>query len=404
MNPPVVAPSGTTSAARLDETKPQVGERPLVLHVRTVTGTGGGPDKTILNSPRFLERHGYRCLCAFLHPPGDPGFEEIRRRGQDAGATVVSVPDRGAFDIKSIVALVRLCRRHRVAIWHGHDYKSNVLGLLVRKFQRMRLVTTVHGWVRFTKRTPLYYAVDRWAVRRYERVVCVSDDLRERCIESGKRSDLALVIENAIDTETTRRSVSTDDAKRQLGFRPESFLVGGIGRLSPEKGFDVLVEAVGRVIATGIDAELVIAGEGEDRLRLERLIAEQPEPHRFRLLGHRSDVGELFQAFDVFALSSYREGLPNVILEAMAFETPIVATAVAGVPRLVEDGRTGLLVPPGDAVTLAAALGRLAASPALGRELARAARTLVETNYSFSRRMEKMTDVYRSLGVKGAEV
>jgi hypothetical protein len=96
-----------------------------------------------------------------MHPPGDPGFEQLRKKAQQWQARLLSVPDRGFWDLGVIGKLLDLCRRERVAIWHGHDYKSNALGLLLRRFWRMRLVTTVHGWVHHTRRTPLYYWLDR---------------------------------------------------------------------------------------------------------------------------------------------------------------------------------------------------------------------------------------------------
>ena len=95
---------------------------------------------------------------------------------------VAVIDDRGPLDFSLVKRFVKLCREQRVAIWHGHDYKSNLLGLLVRPHWPMRLVTTVHGWVKFTWKTPLYYAIDRLCLPRYERVICVSDDLAEQCL------------------------------------------------------------------------------------------------------------------------------------------------------------------------------------------------------------------------------
>src|SRR5438477_6875066 len=117
--------------------------RPMVLHVRVVTGHGGGPEKTILNSPRFLRTLGYQSKLAYLHPPNDPGFTALRKRGESLEADVLSVPDRGPLDLSVVMKLVRICREQKVAIWHGHDYKSNFLGLLVRMFWPMQLVTTL---------------------------------------------------------------------------------------------------------------------------------------------------------------------------------------------------------------------------------------------------------------------
>src|SRR6516165_264748 len=158
--------------------------RPTVLDVRVVTEAGGGPDKTILNSPRFLADR-YRNLCAYMHPPGDRGFETLQAKAERWQAPLLSVADRGPLDWRVISSFLDICRRERVAIWHGHDYKSNALGLLLRPFWPMRLVTTVHGWVEITSRTPLYYGIDRLCLPRYEHVLCVSPDLHEQCLTLG---------------------------------------------------------------------------------------------------------------------------------------------------------------------------------------------------------------------------
>ncbi|WP_166831921.1 glycosyltransferase family 4 protein [Thalassoroseus pseudoceratinae] len=369
---------------------------PVVLHTRVVTGTGGGPEKTILNSPRFLKQHGYHGLCAFMHPPDDPGFEEIRQRGMAAETEVISIPDRGATDWRSIKQMLRLCRRLGVTIWHGHDYKSNCLGLLLRRFHRMHLVSTVHGWVDMTGRMPLYSRIDRWALKRYQQVIAVSPDLLERCAEAGVRRDRLTLIENAIDCEQYRRSMSLEDAKRKIGVSPERILIGAVGRLNPEKGFNNLIEAVSQVRAEGHDVELVIAGEGSERNHLETLIASQPEPDRFRLLGHCSNVIDLYHAMDVYALSSLREGLPNVLLEAMAMSVPVVATRIAGVPKLIEDGVNGILVEPGNKEELAAALTNLIDGVTMRNQLATAGREVIENRYSFTNRMQAMVNLYNN--------
>lgn len=368
--------------------------RPFVLHTRVVVGTGGGPEKTIFNSPRFLRPLGYDAACAYMHPPDDPGFAELRRRAEAAGAELIGLPDRGPLDFGLVRRFAALCRERRVAVWHGHDYKSNLLGLLVRRRHPMRLVTTVHGWVRFTRRTPLYYAVDRWSMRRYDRIVCVSDDLHDRCLAAGVPPDRVVTIENAIDAGAATRTLDRTEAKRRLGVVPGRFLIAAAGRLSDEKGFDRLIAAVGRLVAAGIDAELVIAGEGDRLEPLRRLAAESGLADRVRLLGFVADLSTLYQAADAFALSSLREGLPNVLLEAMAYGAPVVSTRVAGTVRLIADGADGLLVEPDDPAALAAALRRLHDDPGLRDRLAAAARRTIETCYDFAVRMRKMAAVY----------
>jgi glycosyltransferase involved in cell wall biosynthesis len=170
-----------------------------------------------------------------------------------------------------------------------------------------------------------------------------------------------------------------------------------VGRLAPEKGFDVLIRAADQLLGEGLDLELVIVGEGSARAELEGLVAELGRADRIRLLGYRADTLELYQALDAFALSSRREGLPNVLLEAMALEVPVAATRVAGVPRLVEDRENGLLMEPGSVPELAGALGRLLRDQALRTALGGAGRRTIERRYSFAVRMQKVRAVYDAL-------
>jgi glycosyltransferase involved in cell wall biosynthesis len=368
-----------------------------VLDARVLSGSGGGPDKTILNSPRFLESAGYRNLCLYMHGPDDAGFEQIRSRARALDAPLVSVHDEGPLDWKVLPRSLNICRREKVAVWHGHDYKSNLLGLLLSRFWPMRLVTTVHGWVHQTRRTPLYYQLDRLCLPHYERIVCVSEDLQDECLRTGVPTERCHLIENAIDAEDYRRTLSAADAKRRLGLDPWRFLVGAVGRLSAEKGFDLLIEAVDYLLKSGLELDLLIVGEGDDRPRLERSIALLGRQQQVRLAGFRADTKICYQAMDIFALSSLREGLPNVLLEAMAMGVPVVATRIAGVPRLVEHARSGLLVSPGDSTALADAITEFMRDGELRNKLAGAARDRIENCYSFRARMDRLRELYDDL-------
>lgn len=367
---------------------------PMVLHVRVVTGHGGGPEKTILNSPRFLERHGYRSKLAYMHPPGDPGLQSLQDRGRSLNAEVLSVPDRGPFDLSVILKLRALCRQHRVAIWHGHDYKSNLFGLLIRPFWRMKLVTTLHGWTNLSGRVPLYAAIDKSVLKYYKALICVSDDLKAECLRWRVAPDRCHVIHNAIDADNYRRTLEIPEAKRRLGAPEKGILLGTVGRLSPEKGYDLLIRAAHKLRGAGLPVTLWIAGDGGSRDSLLQLIRELGCQDYVRLVGHLADPKEFYEAMDVFVLSSIREGLPNVVLEAMAMETPVVATRVAGVPTLIKDGQSGLIVDPGNAEALVAGLAKLVDNPILREEFRRAGRRRVEAHFAFDRRMEKVVRIY----------
>jgi glycosyltransferase involved in cell wall biosynthesis len=340
---------------------------------------------------------GYNCECAYLHPPADPGFAVLAERARECEAPLVSVPDRGPFDWKVIQQLIQICRTKRVAVWHAHEYKSNVLGLIVRRFWPMKLVTTVHGWGVHEGRAPFYNGIDRRCLRFYQQVICVSNNLLMECCRYGVQSDRCQLIHNAIDTEQFQRTLSHADAKSSLSAPQQGLLLGAMGRLSSEKGFDLLIGAVARLVAMGHDIHLWIAGEGPERSRLEAEIARRGLGNRVRLLGMVSDPRVFLQAIDVFVLSSVREGLPNVVLEAMAMESPVVATRIAGVPGLLNDGEFGLLVKPGSVECLADGIDRLASNPELRARLACSARRRIEQSYSFERRMTRIAAIYDHL-------
>jgi glycosyltransferase involved in cell wall biosynthesis len=367
---------------------------PVILDARVVTGSGGGPDKTLLNSPRFLEPLGYRMLCAYLHPPDDPGFDAIRENAERYAAPLFSIPDRGPRDWRVVTKLIGLCRREKVAVWHGHDYKTNALGLLLKRFHRMRLITTVHGWVQHTAKTPLYYRIDKFCLKRYEKVICVSDDLMAECAKAGVPEKRLMLLENGIDGDDYRRTRTAAEAKAALGLPADRFLIGAVGRLSAEKGFDILIRSVQELARGGANVHLAIIGEGGERSALENFVAECGLTDRVTLAGWQTDVRGYFEAMDVFALSSYREGLPNVLLEAMALEVPVVATRVNGVPRVVQHEENGLLVEAGQVQELADALLRVKTDSELPGRLRAAGRQTVEGRYSFRTRMMKLKQLY----------
>ncbi len=377
--------------------------RPFVLHTRVVTGVGGGPEKTLLNSPRFLAERGFDSACLFMHPPNDEGFEQIVNRAGSAGAEVVSVVDRGPLDWRVVRECVRVCRQRQVTVWHAHDYKSNAIGLLVRRFHPMRLVSTVHGWVRHTKRTPLYYWIDRTSLRRYDHVVCVSQDLLDRCHEMGVPPDRLSLIENAIVLEDYRRTTSRAAARDRFGVPSDRILLGACGRLSEEKGFDLLIAAVGRLVRDGFDVGLLIAGEGHLAAALQDQVDAAGLQDRVQLVGFCSDPRDLYQAIDLFVLSSLREGLPNVVLEAMASGVPVLATRVAGIPAVMTDGEQGRVVEPGCSQQLYDGLRSMLNQRELCTQMAAAAQSRLAENFSFAARMNAIAGVYESLLASGSQ-
>jgi glycosyltransferase involved in cell wall biosynthesis len=396
----------TTALQRGDGTAPaRPRPRAAILHVRTLTRTGGGPEKTILLSARHLRDTDYWMAAAYLHAPADPGFAVVRQRAEVQGCPIIGIADRGPLDVTVVPALLAACRRLRIRIWHAHDYKANFIGLLLRPFHRMKLISTVHGWVEGARRLALYYAVDRQCLRFYDHVISVSDDLHERVRALGVPAHRCSLLRNGVDeTVFLRQFPPARSPLRSAQALPDARLVvGAIGRLSAEKGFDDLIRAVPAVLRRGLDIELWIAGGGNADATLQALINAQGLGSRVKLLGFQEDTIALFHALDIFVLSSLREGLPNALLEAMAMGIPVVSTKVAGVRAVIRDGDTGLLCAPGDVDGLATCIARLASDPKLRERLASTGRRVIEQHFSFARRAAMELEVYdRVLGVGAA--
>lgn len=372
--------------------------RPFVLHTRVVTGNGGGPEKTILNSPRYLTPFGIDSACLFMRPPNDPGFAALESKAATSGAEIIGVDDTGPFDKNVVKQCIRICRERKVDIWHAHDYKSNALGWLVKRFHDMQLVTTAHGWVRFTAKTPLYYWIDRLSMKRYDQVVCVSQDLHDRCLGFGIPEDRLSLIDNGIVVNDYDTSPPTPQERQRFGFDSDYIVLGACGRLSEEKGFDLLIRAVGQLVRSGHKVGLIIAGEGHLREELQKQIDERQLTNHIVLSGFLKDPRELYRAIDIFVLSSLREGLPNVVLEAMASKRAVVTTNCNGIPRLVTNGENGIVVDCDNEDQLYRGIRSYIESPQQATEFAAAGRKTVEEKFNFEHRMAKMVGVYRSLG------
>jgi glycosyltransferase involved in cell wall biosynthesis len=288
--------------------------------------------------------------------------------------------------------------RHRgIEIVHAHEYKTNLLALLLGRAEGVIPLTTVHGWSGCSLRERFYYWADRRLLARYPLVIAVSEAIRQVIIQHGARPDRVRRITNGIDEHVFRRApLAGHETRTRLGIDAATRVVGAVGRLEREKRFDLLLRAVARMAGPS-DLAVVIAGEGSCRPHLETLAASLGIQSRVHLVGHWEDVRQLYPAFDVSVQASDTEGIPNAVLEAMAMEAPVVATRVGGTPELITDGVHGLLVPPGDVDALAAAIERTLADPTGASSRVAAARARVERELSFKSRMRAVESVYDQL-------
>jgi glycosyltransferase involved in cell wall biosynthesis len=240
------------------------------------------------------------------------------------------------------------------------------------------------GWTAHTAKVRVYEAIDRRFLRRMNAVVCVSAGQAAKVARTGVRSDRLLVVHDSVDPSRFRgdRAAARETLQRMFSS-PREVIIAGVGRHSPEKGFDQLVEAARLVVAESPSTGLVLIGDGPDRAKLEAQVRGAGLLPNVAFAGFRSDIDALLPGADILAQGSYTEGLPNVVLEACAAALPVVATNVGGTSEIIDDGANGYLVPSGDPPALAARLLELTRSPELRRSMGYRGRDLVRARFSF---------------------
>jgi glycosyltransferase involved in cell wall biosynthesis len=373
--------------------------RPIrILELRSVRGTGGGPEKTILLGAARSDPARFAVTVCYLRDARD-GVFSIDTKAGDLPVDYVEILEQHSFDRSVWPRLRALVRARGIDIVHAHEYKTDLLAWLLSRFEGVTALSTVHGWTGHSQRERwFYYPLDKRILALFPKLIAVSSDIRRNLIQHGARPDRVTTVLNGIDHRAFRRDPAKVASMRsQLGLRDEDIVIGDVGRLEPQKRFDLLVDAVAALRASQPHVKLLIAGEGSLREALAQQIARLGLGDVCRLLGHRADVTDLHHAFDLFVQSSDYEGTPNSVLEAMALETPVVATDVGGTAELVRDGIDGLIVPPGNLPALVRAIETALADTGATAVRAASARRRVETDLSFDARMAAVEAIYTDL-------
>jgi glycosyltransferase involved in cell wall biosynthesis len=374
-------------------------DRPIrVLEFRSVRGTGGGPEKTILLGAERANRRDFAITVCYLRDARDQVFAIDNRAGA-LDIDYVEVYEKNSFDLSAWGRLRALVREKRIDVVHAHEYKTDLIAWYLARTEGIRALATVHGWTGHSPRERyVYYPLDKRVLRAFPRLVAVSSQIRDELVGAGARPDRVQTILNGIDADQFRRDRAQEPAIRaSLQLPADAIVIGSVGRLEPQKRFDLLIDAFAACRARHPRLHVVIAGEGSERDKLTMMIDRLGLGSRCRLLGHRTDIGPLHHAFDLFVQSSDYEGTPNSVLEAMALETPIVATLAGGTGELVRDGVDGFTVAIGDVAGITAGIERTLADPAATRLRVQSARTRVETDLSFETRTRKVEQIYRDL-------
>jgi L-malate glycosyltransferase len=357
------------------------------LQIDTARSWRGGQNQVLLTA-RGLRARGHRVVVV-CHPDG-----ELRNR-LPADTETVPLAPRNEVDLPAAWRLSRVIRDLQPDVIHAHDPHGVAVAAtalsVASPSPRPALVAA--------RRVDFHLkgnSFSRWKYRQVDRLVCASNAIRAMLLEDGIAASRAVTVHEGVDIDRVL-AVEPLNVREEYWFPPHSLIVGNIAALVPHKGQKFLVDAAATVVREMPEARFLILGEGELRAALEQQVKHLHLSQHVVLGGFRTDVLAVLKGLDVFVMSSVTEGLGTSLLDAMAAARPIVATRTGGIPEVVVDGETGLLVPPRDARALAEAIVQMLKDGPGRQRVAQAGFARVRERFSVDRMVEQTLEVYAAV-------
>ncbi len=351
-----------------------------------------GPGRTVLDCAESLSGSSVEIVVGAFGGGAERGSEyadEAERRG----LKVVRIAERRALDLDVLSQIRKAVKEFGIHILHSHDFRTNVFALLSRR-RGLPIVATAHGWIANDVPSQLRTLLDKAVLRGFNRVITVSEQTKACLGGFGLAERRVHVIRNALKTALypPLDVAEREGARRQLGITPSDVVVSNIGRLSPEKGQGLFLEALAELRDQPIVGLLI--GEGPDDAVLREHAQRLGLENRVRFLGYQRDMRSIYAATDLVVQSSFTEGMPNVILEAMFLQIPVIATNVGGTSEVVGAELADCLVAPGSPMELAGQIRRFAAAPGDSQEAAARGRCRMIERFDHDARVADLRSLY----------
>jgi glycosyltransferase involved in cell wall biosynthesis len=354
------------------------------LHIDTARTWRGGQNQALL-TVLGLRARGHRTVLV-AHPDG-----ELARRASE-GHDLIRLAPAHEMDFAAAFRLARVLRELEPDVIHAHDpHAVSMASMALSTLSDRR-----HPLLIIARRVDFHLkrnAFSRWKYKQVDAAICSSNAIRAMVVEDGIDDECAFTVYEGVQVDRIG-ALPVTDVHKELWLTPGAPVVGNIAALVPHKGQRYLIDAAPTVVRAMPDTQILIFGEGELRPALLRQIKHLGLEHHVRLVGFRPDILSLLKGLDIFVMSSITEGLGTSILDAMAASKAVVATTSGGIPEVVEDGVTGVLVPPQNAPALAEAILRLLKDAPLRRRMGEAGLARVRGQFNVDRMVDETLAVY----------
>lgn len=366
-----------------------------ILHLSAPTALAGA-ERVMLNFLQHYDTSTFtvRVASYLNHQRMDNSFTETLVQ---LGISHDKIPIGNTNLIWQVRQTVDTIKRHDIDVLHTHGYRSDFAGLIAARIAGIPIVSTVHGWTPVSLKLLGYQMLDRFCLRRFDRVICVSSRLQEEFNRLGINAERLVYLPNAVSLPK-KSLCQRDTARQQLGISSAEKIIVAVGRLSPEKGLDILFAAYAHQFGVDSGVRLILVGDGPQLAELKLNASQLGIGERVLFAGFCADVASYYVAADLYVMSSHTEGFPMSLLEAMAWELPVVATAVGGIPDIVQDSNNGYLVPSGGVEQIAAAMGKILNNRKLAERMGQMAHRTVAERFAvekWARSLERVySDVY----------
>lgn len=368
-----------------------------VLHLCSSLGMFGG-ENVLLSLAKEMRSSTFIPIVGVLRNSQNPHTEIADEASKNKIDNVI-FPCNGRFDLKTILLIRGYIKSHDIKILHSHDFKSDFYGFLVSILTPIRTIATCHNWIASNGKVYFYNYIDQFLLRYFHFVVAVSPSVKNILMDKGVSPEKIAIIFNGvcIDSFHSNNSEKSIDLRREIGIPPDCPIIGTVGRLSSEKGYTYFLNAAKDVLEDYPNIYFLIVGDGPQRQELINLVSSIGIKGNVVFTGIRTDINRIYSLLDIFVISSITEGLPMVLLEALASRKPVISTNVGAIAQVIEHEVNGLFVEPGNIEQLADAIKTLLDNKYQSVTLAQRGYEKVSMYFSSKTMADKYIDVYQKL-------